>query len=247
MKKLSFDAVSTVAFAAACLAAGCGALGLISPASTLAEPTPRPDSAIRTEAQPGNGKLHLVFDIIREGDKIGADTIDVDRQADATSVKTTTKISVKVLSIEMYHYEHAANETWKNGQLVAFKSHTDDNGTKHSVDVAPGSAPDKLTMTVDGVKSDVPKSISPASLWTKEIVGRGDLFDPVDGKRLAIKAKDMGEESLTLNGVKRQAHHYKIADKTPGGFDRDLWFDGDLLVRMKLIGSDRSTIVSDLR
>jgi hypothetical protein len=249
MTKTNSGPVPLVSFAAACSAVALGALAIsvLSPLSSSAEPA-HPDAAIHADAPAGTGKLHQVFDIIRAGDKIGVDTVDVERQKDSTLVKTNTKISVKVLSIEMYHYEHAANETWKGGQLVAFKSHTNDNGTKHDVEIAPGSAADKLTLIVDGAKTEVPKAISPASLWTKDIVNHPDLFDPADGKRLSVKAKDMGEETVTLEGgVKKQAHHYKLSDKTPGEFDRDLWYDGDLLVRMKLVGSDHSTIVSDLR
>ncbi|WP_139223666.1 DUF6134 family protein [Methylocapsa palsarum] len=249
MTKKDSAAVSFVSFAAVCSIIACGALAIsvLAPRSSSAEPA-RPDAAIRADAPAATGKLHQVFDIIRSGDKIGVDTVDVDRQKDTTSVKTNTKLSVKVLSIEMYHMEHSANETWKGGQLVAFKSHTNDNGTKHDVEIAPGSAADKLTLIVDGVKTEVPKTISPASLWTREIINHPDLFDPADGRRLSVKVKDMGEETVTLDdGAKKQTHHYKLSDKSPGEFDRDVWYDGDLLVRMKLIGSDRSTIVSDLR
>jgi len=37
-----------------------------------------------------------------------------------------------------------------------------------------------------------------------------------------------------------------LTAKAPADFDRDLWFEGDALVRMKKLGSDHSTIVSDL-
>ena len=40
---------------------------------------------------------------------------------------------------------------------------------------------------------------------------------------------------------------YKIADTLTGEFARDVWFDGDALVRTKIIGSDNSVILSDLR
>jgi hypothetical protein len=249
MTKTNPGAVPYASFGAAWSTLACcaAAILVLAPLSSSAE-SAHPDAATHADAPAGTGKLHQVFDIIRGGDKIGVDTVDVDRQKDATTVKTNTKLSVKVLSIEMYHMEHSANETWKGGQLVAFKSHTNDNGTKHDVEIAPGSAADKLTLIVDGVKTEVPKTISPASLWNREVINRPDLFDSADGKRFSVKVKDLGEEAITLaDGVKKQAHHYRLSDKTPGAFDRDVWYDGDLLVRMKLVGSDNSTIVSDLR
>jgi hypothetical protein len=95
--------------------------------------------------------------------------------------------------------------------------------------------------------SDLPKTAAPASLWGKDAIHQFDAFDPDTGKRMAIKVTDLGEEVLTLHGVSHQTHHYKIADTLTGEFARDLWYDGDVLVRTKIIGSDNSVILSDLR
>ena len=100
-------------------------------------------------------------------------------------------------------YEHSCNETWKNGQLVAFQSRTNDNGTKHAIDVT--AAPDKLSMDADehGKHSDLPKTAAPASLWAKDAIHQFDAFDPDTGKRMAIKVTDLGEEVLALHRVSR--------------------------------------------
>ena len=190
-------------------------------------------------------KTHKVFDIVRGGDKIGTDTIDIERQNDTTTVKIKTDLSVKVMFIEAYRYEHSCNETWKNGQLIAFKSRTNDNGTKHSIDVT--AAPDKLSMDADGKHSDLPKTAAPASLWGKDAIHQLDAFDPDTGKPLSIEVTDLGNEAVTIHGVTHEAHHYKIADTRTGDFAREVWFDGDALVRIKVIGSDNSVILSDLR
>jgi Domain of unknown function (DUF6134) len=190
-------------------------------------------------------KVHKVFDILRGDDKIGTDTIDIEQQNDTTTVKVKTDVSVKVMYIEAYRYEHSCNETWKNGQLISFKSRTNDNGTKHSIDVT--AAPDKLNMEADGKHSDLPKTAAPESLWSKDVIRHFDAFDPDTGKRLSIKVTDLGEEVLTLHGADHHTHHYKIADTLKSDFARDLWFDGDVLVRTKIIGSDNSVIISDLR
>jgi hypothetical protein len=190
-------------------------------------------------------KIHKVFDIVRGGDKIGTDTVDIERQNDTTTVKIKTDLSVKVMFIEAYRYEHSCNETWKNGQLIAFKSRTNDNGTKHSIDVT--AARDKLSMDADGKHSDLPKTAAPASLWGKDAIHQFDAFDPDTGKPLSIEVTDLGNETLTIHGVTHHAQHYKIADKLTGDFAREVWFDGDVLVRTKIVGSDNSVILSDLR
>jgi hypothetical protein len=189
---------------------------------------------------PAATKVHQSYDIIRKGDTIGTNSVDVEHRGDTTQVKISTKILVKVMFIEAYRYDHDASETWKSGQLVAFNSQTNDNGTKHTVTVT--SSADKLDLNADGKHSDAPLTLRPASLWNRAFDAQKELFDPADGKRLAVQTKDLGDEKITVNGVPRQARHYKIS----GDFDRDVWFDGDTLLRLKLVGSDKSIIDSDL-
>jgi Family of unknown function (DUF6134) len=214
----------------------------IAPFLTLLALSMAPASADKATAV---AKTHKVFDIVRGGDKIGTDTIDIERQNDTTTVKIKTDVSVKVMFIEAYRYEHSCNETWKNGQLIAFKSRTNDGGTKHSIDVT--AAPDKLSMEADGKHSDLPRTAAPASLWGKDAIHQFDAFDPDTGKRLSIQVTDLGNEPLTIQGVSRETHHYKLVDTLTGDFARDVWYDGDVLVRTKIIGSDNSVIISDLR
>ncbi len=204
------------------------------------------ESHAATHAAAAPVKTHLTFDIVRKDDKIGANVVEIDRQGDAMTVTNKTDISVKLMYVEVYHRQHVASETWKGGQLTAFKSQTDDNGTKHEVEVAPSASPDKVALIVDGKKTEEPKSIAPASLWSRDLVTRTELFDPADGKRISVKVADLGDETLTIQGVPHQTRHFRLSAKAPADFDRDLWFEGDALVRMKMLGSDHSTIVSDL-
>jgi len=131
-------------------------------------------------------------------------------------------------------------------------------------------------MDADGKHSDLPKTAAPASLWRgpdvngmlcaivvgsrfkgneltgsplwgKDAIHQLDAFDPDTGKPLSMKVTDLGEEVLTRHDVPRRTHHYKIADTLTGEFARDIWFDGDALVRTKIIGSDNSVILSDLQ
>jgi hypothetical protein len=199
----------------------------------------------RAENQPAAGKTHRVYDVTREGSSIGTETVDVERQGDTTTVKIKSDISVKVMFIEAYRYEHSCNEVWKSEQLVSFKSHTNDNGTKHAIEVT--AADGKLSMVADGKHSELPKTAAPVNFWGKEVIRHLDVFEPDTGKRLLLKVTDVGPESVTVNGVAHQAHHYKIVDTLHGEYARDLWFDGDVLVRSKLLGSDKSVVLLDLR
>ncbi len=191
-------------------------------------------------ATPAPAPNRRLFDIFRDGNKIGTEVVEIDKEQDTTNIKFTTHISVVIMFIQAYHFDHSATETWTGGQFVSYKALTDDNGTKHSVTaIASG---DKVDLDVDGTQSEAAPDLVPASWWNRDFVNRTDMLDAETGRLISIKVTDLGDEPLVQNGTKIEAHHYKVS----GDLDRDLWFDGDSLLRIQLVGSDHSTIVSDL-
>ena len=191
-------------------------------------------------ATPAPAPNRRLFDIFRDGNKIGTEVVEIDKEQDTTNIKFTTHISVVIMFIQAYHFDHSATETWTGGRFVSYKALTDDNGTKHSVTaIASG---DKVDLDVDGTQSEAAPDLVPASWWNRDFVNRTDMLDAETGRLISIKVTDLGDEPLVQNGTKIEAHHYKVS----GDLDRDLWFDGDSLLRIQLVGSDHSTIVSDL-
>lgn len=185
--------------------------------------------------------VHRVFDIMRQGSKIGTDTFDITRRGDVTDVTIVTHVLVKVMFVNAYRYDHTETGSWKGNQLVSFTSTTDDNGTNHQIAVTQTGG--KQVLDVDGTKSDLPKAMVPASLWGADVSNRTQLFDPGNGKHLVTKPQDLGEETVSVRGAPQQLRHLKLS----GPFARDLWFDKDGLVKMTLVGSDNSVITSELR
>jgi hypothetical protein len=214
-----------------------GFLGLAIGPVAAQPATPVPQTATAPAAVPDR----RLFDIFRDGNKIGTELIEIDKDGDTTSVKFTTRISVVVMFIQAYHFEHSATETWTDGRFVSYTALTDDNGTKY--DVSAVVKDDKMDLDVDGTHSEAAPDLIPASWWSKDFINRTDMLDSETGKPISVKVADLGDEPIVRNGATEQVHHYKIS----GGVNRDLWFDGDTLVRVQLIGSDHSTITSDLR
>lgn len=217
---------------AAALACSVAALGAVAVSPVLAAPQGTSDAPAH---------VHRVFDVLRQGSKIGNETYDVTHKGDMTSVKVTSHVLVKIAFITAYRYDRTETETWKGSQLVAFKSTTDDNGKAHEISAS--QAGGKITLTVDGEAAPVSKGIAPASIWGLEIAKHSQLFDPGTGKRMSARAEDLGDETMEMHGAPRQLKHLKLS----GQFERELWFDEQGLVKMSMIGSDNSTITSELR
>jgi hypothetical protein len=199
-----------------------------------------PAVADQAAAQPAS-HVHRVFDILREGSKIGTDTFDITKVGATTNVKVQTHIQVKVAFLTAYRYDHSETGRWKGTQLVSFASTTDDNGHPHEVSAAQSG--NKVALTVDGTSTAAPKTVQPASLWGAEVSKQPQIFDPASGKRMAVQVQDLGAETLRVDGVPQQVTHVKLS----GPFSRDLWFDDEGLVQMTMLGSDNSRITSQLR
>jgi hypothetical protein len=181
-----------------------------------------------------------VFDVTRDGNKIGVETVTLEKAGDTTTVKIKTHISVVVMFIQAYHFAHSAVETWTGGKFVSYKAVTDDNGKHFNVNAV--AKDDAVMLDVNGDHSKLPGNTVIASLWSKAFVDQTMLIHPDSGVQLQVKTKDLGEENIDFHGSQIKAEHYQIT----GDFERDVWFKGDELIRFKLIASDHSTIMSDL-
>ncbi|MGA3302428.1 MAG: DUF6134 family protein [Methylovirgula sp.] len=210
------------------------ALLLVGPALAQEPPSPNPS------ANPNI--VSYVFDITRDGNKIGSDTLDITKDGDTTTAKIGTKISVVVAFIEVYHFDHSAVEIWKNGKFVSYEAETDANGTKYNVSET-ASDDGKINLTVNGEAQELAQLAVPATFWNSDFVNATQVIDADKGKVLAVQVQDLGEEPIDMNGQQVQAHHYQMT----GELKRDIWLVNDMAVRIKLRGSDNSQIVSDLR
>ena len=177
------------------------------------------------------------FAIMRNGEQIGVHAIEIRRAGQETNVRITTDLTVKVLFVTAYRLQHNATERWMNGQLVAFNSTTDNNGTRHKVSATRGTS--GLEVEADGKTSRVDQNVLPGSLWNPELMRRKTALDTQDGQVDPISVTDNGTEDVSFGAGALKAHHYEIK----GRYSQDIWYDErGRLVQVRLIGSDGSVI-----
>jgi len=182
-----------------------------------------------------------VFDITRDGNKIGTQVVDITRDGDKTTVKFKTHIEVEIMFVVVHRFDHIATEIWNGGKFVSYKAFTKENSDVNKLTAA--AEGDKIALTVNGEEKNVDGSLVFASFWNRDFVGQKTLLHQDTGRELSVEVADLGDDTIALkDGSSVKARHYKIS----GDLERDLWFDGDNLVRIKLFGSDHSTIVSEL-
>jgi hypothetical protein len=211
------------------------ALALLAATELAAAPEPK-------TASPAAGSTTSVYSVTRNGSPIGTMSTNIAKAGDTIAVTTKTAIEVKVI-IVLYRLSQSTTETWRGDQLLSFTSETDDNGTAHTITVK--ASPRDLIINVDGKTVSAPAGTMPTSFWSTRFLTAKALLNNDDGAIIHVVSRNLGAEQINVRGALHQAQHYKVS----GGkeFERDIWFDGDQLLRVRLKGSDGSLISSDLQ
>jgi len=190
----------------------------------------------------GAGKAEPVtetmrFAVMRNGQQIGNNTIELRRSGSETTVHMVTHVEVKIAFVTVYRFDQTETERWVGGKLMALNAVTDDNGTLHRVRAS--RADDKLMIEANGKTTEVAGNTIPASLWNPLLLEKSVAFNPQDGKIMPIAVTDRGEDQLVVQGRAKRARHYVIKSTFP----QDVWFDeARQLLKVELKGSDGSTI-----
>jgi hypothetical protein len=184
----------------------------------------------------------LDYQVIRDGDDIGTQSVEFIRKDDSLTVRTRVNIVVTMLGIPVYRFTHAAEEQWQNGRLVGFNSKSNDDGEPR--DVVLKLDGDRLRGTYNGRTLDLPATIIPASLWHPDTVNQTVLLDPIKGRDRQVAVVDKGQESVKVRGEPVSAHRYAMT----GQIIRDIWYGPDgQIVQVRLPGKDGSQIQLVLR
>lgn len=180
--------------------------------------------AVATALPAAAAERTLAYDILKEGEPIGEETVTIRQDGARTSVAVTARTDVTMLFLK-FRYRHARQETWVDGRLAEMRADTDDDGTKHAL--AAAWTPAGATLTVDGAARQIPAESLPLTLWTPEVLTRTTLLSVIDGEAWRVRAKDLGADQVRAGGGPRAARHWRLE----GDIARDLWYapDGTLL------------------
>ncbi|MCR6632545.1 MAG: DUF6134 family protein [Magnetospirillum sp.] len=162
----------------------------------------------------------LAYDIRKEGEPIGRETVRIIDQGGTTAVQVETRTRAKVLFLE-FHYDHSRHEEWRDGKLLRMAARTDDDGSKTQPEASAGEA--GWTLTVNGQATQRAGDSLPLTLWGRAILGKAELFSVIDAKPYRVQVASLGAESVDVGGKAVKAEHVRIS----GDVERDLWYGAD--------------------
>ncbi len=93
-----------------------------------------PSEPRQLAAIPSAGRLD--YEVIREGEKIGAHSVMFRHEGRHLAIATRTDIAIEPLGITLYRFHYEAEEDWVDGRLTRLTSRTDDDGERLTVNLA---------------------------------------------------------------------------------------------------------------
>jgi hypothetical protein len=189
---------------------------------------------------PPTGRLD--YEVTRQGDDIGTQSVEFIRDGDRLTVRTHVALAVTLLGIPIYRFTHEAVEEWQNGRLTSFTSRTNDDGEPRKVDLRLDGT--RLRGTYNRRQVDLAGDLIPASLWHPATVRQSILLDPIKGRDRHVAVVDKGEEKIKVRGQPVTAHHYSMT----GEITREIWYGPDGQIdQVRFPAKDGSQITLVLR
>ena len=160
------------------------------------------------------------FEILRKGKKIGTHYIRFSSSEEGLKVDIDITIKVKIGPITVYAYQHNNSELWREGQLRAIETKTDENGKDHFISGVATSEGFKVNSKSGEIL--LPAGIMPTSYWQTDFTDNALLLDTQRGTALNVIITEQSyDESVT-------AAQYRVA----GDLKLDLWYGEDRLRKL---------------
>ncbi len=191
------------------LTGAAGALVMASPGRASAAGGAAADAAV-------DGKL--VFDVYREGDRIGHHAVRLRQDGERVEVDIDIDLQVKFAFFTAYRYRHRNREVYDGLDLVSMSSRTDNNGERIAVDVRR----DGDALVIDGKdgRRRAPGDLIPTTYWQPRSVEQTRWIDSQNGRVVESEVTRVGTERIRYEGREVAAERFRLR----GDLDCDLWY-----------------------
>lgn len=175
------------------------------------------------------------FVVYLDGTPIGYHRVQLNKQANETTVHTTASFDVRFLFIPVYSYEHETRETWENGCLSRISSNTDDNGDEYYIKGTVQDANNEFALETRDGKSSINGCIRSFAYWDVGLMHESRLLNTQTGEYQSTTLTDMGIGRLSMadelaDGAQLddslvEARHFRLICEE---MTIDLWYTRDM-------------------
>jgi hypothetical protein len=183
-----------------------------------------------------------VFEVTRDGDPIGTQTVTLKQDGDRLTVTTESAIAVRILGITVYRMHQVLTDIYRGNRLVEVAAETKDPD---------GFRAGKLTRDGDRWTGKIGKQsrsfecrCEVSSTMFQMAVLKGTAMIEASPLELrVVRIEDKGTETLDLPEGRVETRHFAVK----GEIEREVWYDpAGNLVSARQLGSDGSLIQQNL-
>jgi len=162
------------------------------------------------------------FRVFLDDKEIGTHRFDLlDRGGGERQLVSQARMTVKILFVTAYTYDHHDVEHWNGDCLNKLTSKTDDNGDKHQVEVQRKGAA-TVVQTLSGSQT-LGDCVLTFAYWNPAMLKQTRLLNSQDGEHVEVKITDAGADSIVVRGQQTQARRYELRSKNQK-LSIDLWY-----------------------
>lgn len=164
---------------------------------------------------------NMVFDVLRDGEKIGEHRVDFEHEEDCLKVSVETAMAVRFAFVTVFRYDHKRVERWRGGALDSLAGMTNDDGEEYEVSIVQREG--AYSRTVNGIDEEISGPVAVDSLWSLDRLTAGKLFATTSDAVYQVRSDMLGKETIDLSGAPIEAVRYRLS----GQLSRDLWYGPD--------------------
>lgn len=162
------------------------------------------------------------FRVFLDDKEIGThrfELVSLDERGAERRLTSEARMTVKVLFVTAYTYDHRDVEHWSGDCLSRLSSTTDDNGDKHRVDVERRDGA-TVVRTLEGTRR-LSDCVLTFAYWNPAMLRQSRLLNSQDGEQVEVKITDAGADSIVVRGVETPARRYELRSEK---LSIDLWY-----------------------
>ena len=193
-----------------------------------------------SHAEHYKGIIQIKMDVLRNGEVIGYSNYFFEKQNDYVIVKNYTNFKVKVLGATVFSILSEGIETYKDNQLIEFKSNTFQNDKEKFVNLQFNVNKNKYEINGSSYTGDADLDIIIGNWWNHKILDAKKQVSPLSGSIKEQIVEFINEEEILINNKNYLVERYKLKSKKDDlpkdkKLNFDIWYNPKNNIIMKIM------------
>ena len=194
-----------------------------------------------SDKSPDPEKLYgdtIIFEVMRNGEKIGTHTVYFEREAKGWKVRSIADMEIQFLAFFSYRYKYHSESLWREGQLERLRAEVDDDGARFEMQVERSGSTVHVEFQDQAYTTSAP--IIPTNHWNPHVLGQKRVLNTLTGKINEVTLILKGQEIVSSERGNVAANRYLYTGDLE---DTEVWYDDSgRWVKLRFLGRDGTPV-----